>query len=205
MTEQQGNAPMRFLRSWLEPGGRLLSGHLGRLCESLQNLGSRLREAVASAAGQSAAGIVREVVGNLLHQRDNEQHVSSWPLRQPFRTSSDLWQDPHELEHPSWRDNFDDLPPEEEWNSEPADPVRASAARSGHWLAGLAVGLQTAAWWLLQGPRRFPVLTALGWGLVAALVACGSGALAITGASLLSLLGLVQAGGKVLSFMTIRS
>jgi len=194
---------MRFLRSWFAPGGRLLSRHLGRLCESLQNLGSRLREAIASAAGQSAADIVREVVGKLLDQHDSDQSVSSWPLRQPFQTSSDLWQEPHELEHRSWRDNFDDLPPEEKWNPEPADPVRESAARSG--LAGLAVGLQTAAWWLLQGPRRFPVLTALGWGLVAALVACGSGALAMTGASLLSLLGLVQAGGEMLSFMTMRS
>jgi len=166
---------MRFLRSWLAPSGRLLSRHLGRLCESLQNLGSRLREAVASAAGQSAAGIVHEVVGNLLHQRDNEQHVSSLPLRQPYRTSSDLWQDSHEFERHSWRDNFDDLPPEEEWDPEPAEPVRESDGRSGHWLAGLAVGLQTAACWLLQGPRRFPVLSALGWGLVAALVACGSG------------------------------
>jgi len=196
---------MRFLRSWLEPGGRLLSRHLGRLCESLQNLGSRLREAVAAAAGQSAAGIVREVVGKLLDQHDSDQSVSSWPLRQPFQNSSDLWQEPHELEQRSWRNNFDDLPPEEEWNPEPTDPVRASAARSGHWLAGLAVGLQTAAWWLLQGPRRFSVLTALGWGLVAALVARGSGALAITGASLLSLLGLIQAGAEMLWFMTMCS
>jgi len=196
---------MRFLRSWLEPGGGLLSRHLGRLCESLQNLGSRLREAVASAAGQSAAGIVHEVVGKLLHQRASNQSVSFGPLRQPFRTSSDLWQDPHELGHRSWPDNFDDQPPDDEWSAEPADPVRESAARSGHWLAGLAVGLQTAAWWLLQGPRRFPVLVALGWGLVAALVACGSGTLAITGASLLSLLGLVQASGEMLSFMTMRS
>jgi hypothetical protein len=48
-------APSRF-------GGRLLARLLRRLCQSLEALGGRVREAVARALSQGVAGVVHEAV-----------------------------------------------------------------------------------------------------------------------------------------------
>jgi hypothetical protein len=68
------------------------------------------------------------------------------------------------------------------------------------------VGCEAAAWWLRRTAGRFPVLTALGVGLVAALAIAVSGPLAATSVglagSVLGLLGLtdsVQSGVAALA------
>jgi hypothetical protein len=194
---------MRFIR-WLEPGGRLVARHLRRLCDNLQDLGVRLRDAIASAVGQSAGSAVQEVVGTLLAQREGSPQ-KSWSPRQSHRYPEDGWYSNRPFDDRRWPDDRDalyDPPPEEDdWNTEPDEQAVASSSR-GRWLAVLAVGLQTAAWWLRQRAGRFTFLAALGCGLVAALVACGFGTVAVAGASLLSLLGLLQAGADLVSAFT---
>jgi hypothetical protein len=53
---------MHHLRAPSPLGCRLLARHLKRLCQSLEALAGRVREAVAEALGQGVAGVVRDAV-----------------------------------------------------------------------------------------------------------------------------------------------
>ena len=55
----------RSLR-WAARTARLLAGHVGRLRDTLELLRERLREVVARAVGQSAAGAAQDAVHSLL-------------------------------------------------------------------------------------------------------------------------------------------
>jgi hypothetical protein len=183
---------VRFFRSLINPGGRLLARHLRRLCQSLQELGARLKEGVASAAGQTVAEAVRETVLGVL---DEHGTVREEPFRSPGRpTSRDyLWdrEEPLPQNNP-WADELDAPSYNEELDCEPAVADADSSQKSSSWLYSLALGLQAASCWLRRRAGRHPLLTALGCGLGAALIASRCGLLALAAASLLSLAGILQ-------------
>ncbi len=54
------------LQSVIGPGRRMLARHLTRLGETLETFGSRLRQAVSSAVGETVANVVRETVRAVL-------------------------------------------------------------------------------------------------------------------------------------------
>lgn len=184
---------MRFFRTLLEPGGRFLARHLRHLCDQLQNLTVRVRESVASAAGQSVAGVVREVVRNLLDDHKPDQSHSfgysesgehfdqGWeryePARNGTRYSDDL--DYMERQQDQWEDEF-------------STAVQDSTSARPSWLHPFAVGLQAVSYCLGRRGRQFPIVVAIGCGFAAALITYTCSPLVLAGAGLLSLMGIVQ-------------
>jgi hypothetical protein len=144
-------------------------GHLGRLHSNLLDLDERLREAVAQAIGQAAAGVVRQVVLSLLGEGDAGPAVLRFSPRQPGR-SRPLWQaldDADERDRPPWLDD-----PEEDaflrdrdadLDDRVIDPPRPSLGRRV-----LTAALPALGWWLSRPAGRRAVGAALGCGL-----ACG--------------------------------
>src|SRR5437588_1883676 len=57
---------MPWFRTLADPARRLLGPPLGRLHDTLDRVGGRLRQAIAAAAARAAAGAVREAVATLL-------------------------------------------------------------------------------------------------------------------------------------------
>jgi hypothetical protein len=141
-----------MLRSlWLRSARRFVADHLVRLRVSLEQLAFHVRERVATFVGEAVEGICRA----LLHQSDR-QHLPGRTSRQPS-----MWGDPEDRwpdEYEAPRDDLDDQPLAED----KAAPKRAA------WLPTLGVAVEAAGWWLLHGPRRFPVLTTLGAGALTA-------------------------------------
>jgi hypothetical protein len=186
---------MRSVRSLLSAGGRSLARHLDRLRDTLDTLGERLREAIARAIGQAVSEAVHEAVHLVLADRPAP------PRRQSYDWSRDppspLWHEPEDRrwadEAGAWADDRDD------------EPMQRAAPAPAKFTA-LLVGCKAAAWWLRRTGGRFPVLTALGVGLVAAVAIAASGPLAATSVglagSVLGLLGLsdtVQSGVAALA------
>ena len=70
---------MPLMQTINRPGRRLVARHLSRLSNTLETFGTRLREAVSTAVGETVSGIVRETVRALLaalkHQRRRSQAV----------------------------------------------------------------------------------------------------------------------------------
>jgi len=66
---------MPYLPNLMEPCGRFVARHLGRLCQTLQHRGERLRQGVAAAASEAAADAVQEAALALLDQRGNDRHA----------------------------------------------------------------------------------------------------------------------------------
>src|SRR3954447_21294969 len=57
---------MPWFRTLADPARRLLGPPLGRLHDTLDRVGGRLRQAIAAAVARAAAGAVREGVATLL-------------------------------------------------------------------------------------------------------------------------------------------
>src|SRR5947208_6596374 len=57
---------MPWFRTLADPARRLLGPPLGRLHDTLDRVGGRLRQAIAAAVARAAAGAVREAVAVLL-------------------------------------------------------------------------------------------------------------------------------------------
>jgi hypothetical protein len=146
-------------------------GHLGRLHSNLLDLDERLREAVAQAIGQAAAGVVGQVVLSLLGQADDGPTLLRLSPRQPTR-SRPMWQtldEPEERDRPPWldereedaflrdRDNDDDV-------ARPTDGDRPS-----RWRQVLAAALPALGWCLHRRVGHRAGGAALGCGLVCGL------------------------------------
>ena len=183
---------MRLFRSVIDPGSRWLARHFQRLRRSLEGLYDRLREAIAVAVARAAEDAVREAVTGLL--------ADTPPLGPPDYPRRNFapagtWRDPNDPDEElrRWEENLDDdyaaaarseagpqVPPDEQT----PEPTRLRRA--------LAEGLQAASWWLRRG-GRFPLLTALGAGLVVVLASYSGGPLAGAGVALAgSALGLLS-------------
>jgi hypothetical protein len=175
--------------SWLARARRSLADRLERLRDHLDTLQSRLREEVARAAAQTAAGAVRDAVESLLGEGRTRPFL-------PNRSSSGYWdagphsawaEDPNEFEE-------DHYPSGERGSWAPAVSAEKNQPAPGRWGAALAVGLQVLSWGLR---RQAGWLLALGWGLGATLAAYLGGAL-LAGSlcTLLALAGAIHFGAE---------
>ncbi|HYT93935.1 MAG TPA: hypothetical protein VEL76_34770 [Gemmataceae bacterium] len=82
---------MSPMTSWSSAGAAGRGGHLDRLHGNLLDLDERLRDAVAQAIGQAAAGVVRQVVLSLLGQADDAPMLLRASPR-PGSPSRPLWE-----------------------------------------------------------------------------------------------------------------
>src|SRR5438270_353530 len=117
---------MRSLRSLIDPGGRMLAQYLDRLRDTLDTLGTRVRDAVSSAVGETVAGVVRETVRAVL---DAPPTHPSYPARlgRPPGPPRPLWTRPDTLdEEEPWFDGPDHYPPDEEDEEDPPTPRSGS-------------------------------------------------------------------------------
>src|SRR5262245_48054685 len=186
---------MRLFRSVIEPGCRWLARHLHRLRRTLEGLYDRLREAIAVAVARAAEDAVREGVHALLAHTPPPS-PPDYP-RNHFNPSG--WGDDEDDELRRWENLDYEQEPRE--RNEPSAQVPSSEETAGptRLRRALAEGLQAAGWWLRRG-GRFPVLTALGAGLVVVLASYAGGPLAGAGVALAgSALGLLSLGQGTLA------
>src|SRR5262245_6228453 len=187
---------MRLFRSVIDPGCRWLAKHLSRLCRTLEGLYDRLKEAIAVAVARAAEDAVREGVHALLTDKP-PLCPPDYPRRN-FAPSG--WEDDEFDELRRWEENLDHEQ-EPRGRGEPSAhvPTSEETAEPTRLRRALAEGLQAAAWWLRRG-GRFPVLTALGAGLVVLWASYFGGQLAGAGVALAgSALGLLSLGQGTLA------
>ncbi|HYT95215.1 MAG TPA: hypothetical protein VEL76_41240, partial [Gemmataceae bacterium] len=101
---------MSPMTSWSPAGAPNRGGHLDRLHSNLLDLDERLRDAVAQAIGQAAAGVVRQVVMSLLGPGDNGPLLLRASPR-PGNPSRPLWEtldEPEERDRPPWAREHDE-------------------------------------------------------------------------------------------------
>ena len=147
-------------------------GHLGRLHSNLLDLDERLREAVAQAIGQAAAGVVGQVVLSLLGQADDGPTLLRLSPRQPTR-SRPMWQtldEPEERDRPPWLQGREEEETFLQDRDHDDDGDRATdAARPARWRQVLAAALPALGWCLHRRVGHRAVGAALGCGLVCGL------------------------------------
>jgi hypothetical protein len=148
-------------------------GHLGRLHNNLLDLDERLREAVAQAIGQAAAGVVGQVVLSLLGQADDGPTLLRLSPRPPTR-SRPLWQtldEPEERDRPPWLDEREEdayLSDRDRDNDNACDRP-TDVARPALWRQVLAAALPALGWCLHRRVGHRAVGAALSSGLVCGL------------------------------------
>jgi hypothetical protein len=159
---------------WAARTARALAGHIDRLRDTLELLGEGLRKTVARAVGQTVAGAAQDAIHSLLTK---SPAIPGPGATSPFdRQPRDPWTDQDPGTYPTWRDGpggcygptaGNDI---DEYAAEPAPD---SPGR--RWGLALAVGCQTAAWWLRRQTGHFASVAAVGVGMAAALAAYISG------------------------------
>ena len=175
---------MNQFSAWL-PSRQQLQRHLARLVDTLEGLLQRLRESVARTVGEAVANAVHEIIHRISQVPGTAPGRSCRQEREPSP-----WDDPYE---PDWADE----PSHDQGRYREGDEIPPDSA-SSRWRRSIAVGCQTAAWWLGRQVGRRPLLAATTLGLSAALLSytagpvIGIGLASIAGA-LLHLLGLTEA------------
>ena len=150
-----------------------------------ESLLQRLRESIARTVGEAVANAVHEIIHRL------SQVPGSDPA-QPYRQEREPspWDDPNE---PDWADE-----PSHDQGRYREDNEIPPEATSSRWRRSIAVGCQTAAWWLGRQVGRRPLWVAATLGVGAALLSyatgpiIGVGLAGIAGAAL-HMLGLTEA------------
>jgi hypothetical protein len=147
-------------------------GHLGRLHSNLLDLDERLREAVAQAIGQAAAGVVGQVVLSLLGEADAGPTLLRFSPHQPNRNRP-LWQtldEPEERDRPPWFQGREEEEAFLQDRDHDDDGDRATdVARPALWRQVLAAALPALGWCLHRRVGHRAVGAALGCGLVCGL------------------------------------
>jgi hypothetical protein len=142
-------------------------GHLGRLHSNLLDLDERLREAVAQAIGQAAAGVVGQVVLSLLGQADDGPTLLRLPPRLSTR-SRPLWQtldEPEERDRPPWLDERAEEAFLQDRDHDDDGDRATDVARPALWRQVLAAALPALGWCLHRRVGHRAVGAALGCGL----------------------------------------
>src|SRR5437764_10039705 len=165
---------MPWFRSLAGPARRLLGPPLGRLHDTLDRVGGRLRQAIAAAVARAAAGAVREAVATLLADPGGSGPTPPLPPDErrpglPGAPGRPLWppahqglgpgghQDPEDDADAGWGDLDDRAEPDDgepPWVGRRADqpdpPAVAASPREGRLSRALAAGCHAAAWWLTR-------------------------------------------------------
>jgi hypothetical protein len=177
--------------SSLRRGGKWLAAHVNRLRQTLDALGRRLRDTVATAVGQTVALAVREAVHAALTDFSGAPAARQAPAREPDPARS-LWSLPDDADADPWPGGPGDLDPDDFGPDlpdlrDPSDP-RAAPARDPkpepRWPLAVVVGCQAAAWWLKRRLARLPVLAAVAVGVLAAVATYAGGPLTLAGSAL---------------------
>lgn len=175
--------------------GSTLAEHLVRLRHTFSVIASRLREAVARAVGQTVSRIVQQVVRTFLSRSPPgpESPLDDW------EHSSDrdgLWED--DVEDRRWRDELDT---EQEYDHHPLSPEPSPPIHEppSAWRRVAVTVCRLAAWWLQRRRWPYPIVTALGVGLIAGVAAYAGGPVAAAGTamSLATLTDLVDSGAAI--------
>ena len=183
---------MCYFKTLLEPGGLFLARHLHRLCNHLQLQTARLKESVASTVGQSVAGVVREIVHQLLGEHDGQEKPFS-----PYHESDDPFR---ESWHPESPHHIDDCRDEELWinesqpissSAELGSPSLGSAMIQPNLISPISIGFQTF-WYLRQNRQKVSSITAIACGVAIAIISSGCIPIVVAGTGLLSTLGLIN-------------
>jgi hypothetical protein len=189
----EGDLMSRFT-SWAARAARSLSAHLDRLHQTLDRLHDRLREAVAEAVGGGAAVAVKDAIVAAMLFPDvaptyepPRYHTASRPYEQQrYRDGSYASENPYRS---SWeRDPYDEDPdpyePDDDPPSEASSP-QPSESLSRRFGQAIAVGCQTAAWWLRRKRSgRYASLLAIVVGAAASVAAYFAGPVVATAAAL---------------------
>jgi hypothetical protein len=174
--------------SLLTRSGKWLSGHANRLRQTLDLLGRRLRETVATAVGQTVAVAVREAVHVVLTDFSGSAARGYDPVRDPDPSRS-LWGRPDDTEPDPWYEGPDPYDTDDV-ESDPGDvrgqhPTPDQARKPApRWPLAVVVGCQAAAWWLRRRLAKLPVLAAVAVGVLSALATYAGGPLTAAGIGL---------------------
>jgi hypothetical protein len=161
----------------------MLARHLNRLSDTLQSFGTRLREAVASAVGETVAAVVQETFHALLADVPGRPTIPR-DFGQHRGTSQPLWARPDDPQDEPWFDDQGHFAREEYEDDRPHTGGIPSASRVSRSAQAVAIGLHTTLCWLRRRVGRYPVLIALGVGLLTALGTFAGGPLAAAAVSL---------------------
>lgn len=172
---------MRSLRTWIDPGGRWLDRRLEELRLTLESLGARLRERVATVIGETLGTVARDT---LLQTLANLNDYHPEPVHSRPRTWDDSrWYADQRDEFEPWFDDQDDYDRPQDNCAEQSSPTRLTLA----W----TTALHGIAWCLGRRAERPRVIPLLAIGLLAGCVAYTMPTLAMVG------LGLIGSAGQL--------
>jgi len=178
-----------------------------RLGVALESLRDRVRDAVAEVVSDAVGKAVHEVVRVLVGPGETRPPVPDLPPDRPRYEDDSRDRRPR----PAWSGDtsseWEDLDRYEECQDAPipvAIPAPVPAPRLKRTTQALALGLQTAAWWLRRRAATLSPGAALGLGAVASFAAYLAGpVVALSGAGVLaaalSLLNIADTFASVLS------
>ena len=152
----------------------MLAHRLAQLCETLENLGARLRSTIADVLGETIGFMIRDTALRVLDEVTEYLPAAdsfSFPMRGNDQDRLDRQQ--HDDECSYW-DDEDEVP------YEPARLGRAAPPPPARLRTALSAGLQAASWWLRRWTGRKRVITTLAVGLIATGAAFFGGPLVIT-------------------------
>lgn len=167
-------------KSWLRRTAQRLADRLDRLRNNLDALREKLRDSVAESIGQTVAYAVHDAVHAVLGERNSNPHQVPFSRSRDQQEFSSYWQEP---QNARWMEPDDDWQDGREEEALPATTEEAEP--SGKELSqAVALGCETAAWWLHRWKSRYAIVVATCLGLAASVVALNSGSLTIAGLSL---------------------
>jgi hypothetical protein len=182
---------------------RALAERLERLRQTLEELITRVHEAVAQAVGQAVSAAVRDAILAVLRAATSRPSLPT-PAWMPPKCYHSAWSEGRE---PSSGSSAYTDPSAGWWDDEePEDDEADRAQTSGvepppsRWRCALALGCRASAWLLRRWQGRRPLLAAVGVGAACAVVAYAMGAgLAHTTLCWIALAGALGSGICALS------
>jgi hypothetical protein len=159
----------------------MLAHRLTQLCETLENLGARLRGTIANVIGETVGFVIRDTALRILDEV-TQYFPAGNSLSSPVRGNDQdklAWRQ-HEDERGYWDD-------EDEVSYEPIRVDRPTPPAPPRLPTALSAGLQAASWWLRRWPGRKRLITTVAFGLIATSAAYFGGPLVI------AMLGLMHA------------
>ena len=157
----------------LAPSARLLARRLDQLRSTLDSLGSRLREAVSAAVGETVGVVVRDTVNHAL------DHLAGFlPRRDTPPAPSSVWNE----------EDDSDLWPHEGWEAdepEPCDKAPPAERLPNRLALSVSAGLHAAAWWLRRWTGRLELVSTTVIGVCASCAVYVAPALAAAGLRLI--------------------